>query len=83
MLMVSQKNDSAKIFPYDMQSNIKKGVLLKYHSFLWFQESLVYLMLKLRGAEVEWVSSMTYGNDDICVCHCEYFGYLEEMKVIN
>ena len=51
--MVSQKNDSAKIFPYDMQSNIKKGVLLKYHSFLWFQESLVYLMLKLQGAEVE------------------------------
>ena len=52
MLMISQKHDRAKMFPYDMQLNVRKGVLLKYNSFPWCQESRVYLMLKLWGGAV-------------------------------
>ena len=51
LLIETQKHDPVKIFNFDIQTNVRKGVLLNYRSFIKFWEPPIF-QGRIHGAEL-------------------------------
>ena len=51
LLIETQKHDPLKMFHFDIQTNVRKGVLLKYCSFIKFWEPPI-LLGRIHGAKL-------------------------------